>query len=104
MKKENIINRKRLFLLLLLLFVATAAYCQATDSLPWENTLQKVANAFTGTTARIIFVIIIAIGGIGTAYAKGQGSKETFFWILIGGSITFGGSFVVDFLLPKAGG
>jgi type IV secretion system protein TrbC len=66
----------------LTLLSAVAASSQAGTS-PWENAVNVLQTAFTGTIARGLALVAIVIGGLTFAFGEG-GGKRTFAGIVFG--------------------
>jgi type IV secretion system protein VirB2 len=89
------------FLFLTLLPVAASA--SGTDSMPWDTGLQTIENALTGTTIRVIGVIITVGVGIAIAFTEGQAIRK-FLWVIVGLGIGFNAFTFMNTLFPNAGG
>jgi len=75
-------NKKLVMVALFALAVVPSVFASGTG-MPWEEGLQEVLNALTGTTARIIGGIGIAAGGIMLMTTRGQG-LSAILWIIVG--------------------
>jgi len=62
-----------------MLFARTTA-----GSMPWDSGLEKVLNALSGPTARVIGGIMILGGGLALAYEAGGQALKKLFWIIVG--------------------
>lgn len=64
--------------------VAMAATASAqTGASPWENAVNVLQQAFTGTIAKGLALVAIVIGGLTFAFGEG-GGKKTFAGIIFG--------------------
>ncbi len=67
-----------------LMFLASLpVYAQATGSDPWDNAVNVLKTAFTGTIATGLSLVAIVVGGLMFAYGEGQ-SKKTLAGIVFG--------------------
>ena len=58
--------------LMLSVIAAPLVFAQAS---PWENSVERLSNAFTGPIARGLSLVAIVIGGLAFAYGEGQAKK-----------------------------
>lgn len=65
------------------LITATGALAQAQGNSPWENAVNVLQTAFTGTIAKGLALVAIVIGGLTFAFGEG-GGKRTFAGIVFG--------------------
>lgn len=65
-----------------MLALAVSASAQ-TGSSPWENAVNVLQQAFTGTIAKGLALVAIVVGGLTFAFGEG-GSKRTFAGIVFG--------------------
>ena len=65
------------------LVVAMPACAQAGGGSPWENAVNVLQTAFTGTIAKGLALVAIVIGGLTFAFGEG-GGKRTFAGIVFG--------------------
>jgi type IV secretion system protein TrbC len=61
--------------------LAVPAYAQGAS--PWENAVNVLQTAFTGTIAKGLALVAIVIGGLTFAFGEG-GGKKTFAGIIFG--------------------
>jgi type IV secretion system protein TrbC len=61
--------------------LAVPAYAQGSS--PWENAVNVLQTAFTGTIAKGLALVAIVIGGLTFAFGEG-GGKKTFAGIIFG--------------------
>jgi type IV secretion system protein VirB2 len=68
--------------------------------LPWEGILSTLANALTGTTAKIICIIAIFVAGIALIFGEdlGQFAKRLLMIVIASAFLVGAGSFVANFL------
>jgi type IV secretory pathway VirB2 component (pilin) len=59
----------------LLLLTALRANAQSTGSDPWDNAVNVLKTAFTGTIATGLSLVAIVVGGLMFAYGEGQSKK-----------------------------
>ena len=84
---------------LLLFALSLPAYAQATTDDPWENAVNVLKTAFTGTIATGLSLVAIVVGGLAFAYGEGQ-SKKTLAGIVFGVGMAIG---AVKFASQKFG-
>jgi type IV secretion system protein TrbC len=65
------------------LFLAHNAFAQAGGNSPWENAVNVLQIAFTGTIAKGLGLVAIVVGGLTFAFGEG-GGKRTFAGIVFG--------------------
>ena len=65
------------------LALAAPLYAQATGNSPWENAVNVLQTAFTGTIAKGLALVAIVIGGLTFAFGEG-GGKRTFASLVFG--------------------
>jgi type IV secretory pathway VirB2 component (pilin) len=63
--------------------MAATASAQAGGASPWENAVNVLQQAFTGTIAKGLALVAIVIGGLTFAFGEG-GGKKTFAGIIFG--------------------
>lgn len=83
-------------LLLLGLALAAPAYAQTS---PWENAVNVLQTAFTGTIARGLSLISIVVGGVTFAFSEG-GSKRLLAGIVFGVGMAIGAVNFMAWLFP----
>src|SRR4051794_39818438 len=79
---------RRLTALVFLMTLTLPAYAQAGGS-PWENAVDVLRTAFTGTIATGLSLVAIVVGGLMFAYGEGQ-SKRTLAGIVFGVGMAIG--------------
>lgn len=65
------------------LALAAPARAQAVGGSPWENAVNVLQTAFTGTIAKGLALVAIVIGGLTFAFGEG-GGKRTFAGLIFG--------------------
>lgn len=82
---RNWIRRQTKLVGMLALSLALAAplYAQAGGTSPWENAVNVLQQAFTGTIAKGLALVAIVVGGLTFAFGEG-GGKRTFAGIVFG--------------------
>ena len=65
------------------LALALPVYAQAGGGSPWENAVNVLQQAFTGTIAKGLALVAIVVGGLTFAFGEG-GGKKTFAGIVFG--------------------
>ncbi len=95
--------RKRRVLTLLTpaaaLLLALPVYAQATGSDPWDNAVNVLKTAFTGTIATGLSLVAIVVGGLMFAYGEGQ-SKKMLAGIVFGVGMAIGAVNFMAWLFP----
>ncbi len=82
------------------IFLATApAYAQGTGNDPWDNAVNVLKTAFTGTIATGLSLVAIVVGGLMFAYGEGQ-SKRTLAGIVFGVGMAVGAVNFMAWLFP----
>jgi type IV secretory pathway VirB2 component (pilin) len=89
----------RLALLLLPFFFALPAYAQQGGASPWENAVNVLKTAFTGTIATGLSLVAIVVGGLMFAYGEGQ-SKRMLAGIVFGVGMAIGAVNFMAWLFP----
>jgi type IV secretory pathway VirB2 component (pilin) len=79
-----------------LLLLATSAYAQSD---PWDNAVQVLQTAFTGTIARGLALVSIVVGGLMFAFGEGQ-SKRMLSGIVFGVGMAIGAVNFMAWLFP----
>lgn len=96
--------KKRLtfFLLFSGVFVL-GLFANSGQSLPWEGALQKILDALSGNTVKIIATAAMVICGILIAVTEGQAIKKVI-WVVGGIALAVNASsFVLNFLGVSSG-
>ena len=84
----------------LLLFLCTIpAYAQQRGNSPWENAVNVLKTAFTGTIATGLSLVAIVIGGLMFAFGEGQ-SKRMLAGIVFGIGMAIGAVNFMAWLFP----
>ncbi len=85
--------------LLWLCFSAPALAQGSTGSDPWENAVNVLKTAFTGTIATGLSLVAIVVGGLMFAYGEGQ-SKRILAGIVFGVGMAIGAVNFMAWLFP----
>jgi len=88
-----------LFATPLFLLAALPAYAQSTGSDPWDNAVNVLKTAFTGTIATGLSLVAIVVGGLMFAYGEGQ-SKRMLAGIVFGVGMAIGAVNFMAWLFP----
>jgi type IV secretory pathway VirB2 component (pilin) len=83
----------------LLFLAALPVYAQATGNDPWNNAVNVLKTAFTGTIATGLSLVAIVVGGLMFAYGEGQ-SKKTIAGIVFGVGMAIGAVNFMSWLFP----
>ena len=83
----------------LLFLTALPVYAQATGNDPWDNAVNVLKTAFTGTIATGLSLVAIVVGGLMFAYGEGQ-SKKTLAGIVFGVGMAIGAVNFMAWLFP----
>jgi type IV secretory pathway VirB2 component (pilin) len=79
-----------------LLLVSMPAFAQSD---PWDNAVQVLQTAFTGTIARGLALVAIVVGGLMFAFGEGQ-SKRMLAGIVFGVGMAIGAVNFMAWLFP----
>jgi len=90
----------RRWLLPSLLFLAALPVYAQSGSDPWENAVNVLKTAFTGTIATGLSLVAIVVGGLMFAYGEGQ-SKKTIAGIVFGVGMAIGAVNFMSWLFPS---
>ncbi len=82
-----------------LFLMSLPAYAQAGGNSPWENAVNVLKTAFTGTIATGLSLVAIVVGGLMFAYGEGQ-SKRTLAGIVFGVGMAIGAVNFMSWLFP----
>jgi type IV secretory pathway VirB2 component (pilin) len=91
---------RRLAIPSLLLLAVLPVYAQSTGSDPWDNAVNVLKTAFTGTIATGLSLVAIVVGGLMFAYGEGQ-SKKTIAGIVFGVGMAIGAVNFMAWLFPS---
>jgi type IV secretion system protein TrbC len=84
-----------------LMFLASLpVYAQTTGSDPWDNAVNVLKTAFTGTIAQGLSLVAIVVGGLMFAYGEGQ-SKKMLAGIVFGVGMAIGAVNFMAWLFPS---
>src|SRR3984885_7971324 len=84
----------------LLFLAALPVYAQSTGSDPWDNAVNVLKTAFTGTIAQGLSLVAIVVGGLMFAYGEGQ-SKRMLAGIVFGVGMAIGAVNFMAWLFPS---
>src|ERR1700733_13372347 len=84
----------------LLFLPALPVYAQSTGSDPWDNAVNVLKTAFTGSIAQGLSLVAIVVGGLMFAYGEGQ-SKKTLAGIVFGVGMAIGAVNFMAWLFPS---
>jgi type IV secretory pathway VirB2 component (pilin) len=83
----------------LIFLTALPVYAQSTGSDPWDNAVNVLKTAFTGTIATGLSLVAIVVGGLMFAYGEGQ-SKRMLAGIVFGVGMAIGAVNFMAWLFP----
>lgn len=89
----------RLAIPFLMFLMALPVYAQSSSD-PWENAVNVLKTAFTGTIATGLSLVAIVVGGLMFAYGEGQ-SKKTLAGIVFGVGMAIGAVNFMAWLFPS---
>ena len=93
-------KHSRMLVIPSLMFLASLpVYAQATGGDPWDNAVNVLKTAFTGTIATGLSLVAIVVGGLMFAYGEGQ-SKKTLAGIVFGVGMAIGAVNFMAWLFP----
>jgi len=84
----------------LLFLTALPVYAQSTGSDPWDNAVNVLKTAFTGSIATGLSLVAIVVGGLMFAYGEGQ-SKRMLAGIIFGIGMAVGAVNFMAWLFPS---
>ena len=93
-------HARRLALPSLMFLAALPVYAQSTGSDPWDNAVNVLKTAFTGTIATGLSLVAIVVGGLMFAYGEGQ-SKRMLAGIVFGIGMAVGAVNFLAWLFPS---
>lgn len=93
-------HARRLALPSLMFLAALPVYAQSTGSDPWDNAVNVLKTAFTGTIATGLSLVAIVVGGLMFAYGEGQ-SKRMLAGIIFGIGMAVGAVNFMAWLFPS---
>jgi type IV secretory pathway VirB2 component (pilin) len=85
------------FAVLALVLLLTAPLHAQSD--PWDNAVQTLQTAFTGTIARGLALVSIVVGGLMFAFGEGQ-SKRQLAGVIFGVGMAIGAVNFMSWLFP----
>ncbi len=83
----------------LMFLAALPVYAQGGGADPWDNAVNVLKTAFTGTIATGLSLVAIVVGGLMFAYGEGQ-SKKTLAGIVFGVGMAIGAVNFMAWLFP----
>ncbi|HTF67605.1 MAG TPA: TrbC/VirB2 family protein [Edaphobacter sp.] len=83
-----------------LMFLATVPVYAQAGSDPWDNAVNVLRTAFTGTIATGLSLVAIVVGGLMFAYGEGQ-SKKMLAGIVFGVGMAIGAVNFMAWLFPQ---
>src|ERR1700694_4763666 len=81
------------------LLLAAPAFAHATGSSPWENAVNVLMTAFTGTISRGLSLVAIVVSGLPFAFGEG-GSKRILAGVLFGVGMAIAAVNFLSWLFP----
>ena len=90
---------RRLAIPSLMFLAALPVHAQQAGSDPWDNAVNVLRTAFTGTIATGLSLVAIVVGGLMFAYGEGQ-SKKTLAGIVFGVGMAIGAVNFMAWLFP----
>jgi type IV secretion system protein TrbC len=93
-------HARRLTIPSLIFLAALPVYAQSTRSDPWDNAVNVLKTAFTGTIATGLSLVAIVVGGLMFAYGEGQ-SKKMLAGIVFGIGMAVGAVNFMAWLFPS---
>jgi type IV secretory pathway VirB2 component (pilin) len=92
-------HARRLAIPSLMFLAALPVYAQSGSD-PWDNAVNVLKTAFTGTIATGLSLVAIVVGGLMFAYGEGQ-SKKTLAGIVFGVGMAIGAVNFMSWLFPS---
>lgn len=92
-------HRRRWLTHALVFLTAAPVYAQSAGSDPWDNAVNVLKTAFTGTIATGLSLVAIVVGGLMFAYGEGQ-SKRMLAGIVFGVGMAIGAVNFMAWLFP----
>lgn len=97
-------NKKTtLMILTALAILALATLAHAASTMPWDDTLTKVKDALTGTTATTISILAVVGAGLGLAMGEGGGGAKKLLMVVMGIGVALGAAKLVAMFGGTAG-
>jgi type IV secretory pathway VirB2 component (pilin) len=95
MRKRHTFSRKfcqlKLFVFIgFVLLTTSSVFAGTTDSLPWDTPGQKIESWLTGSVAKIVAIVLIAVSGIMFANGEHGSAFRRMMGVMFGISITVG--------------
>ena len=98
-RRIHVIRLRTVSQVLWVALLAIPAYAQQGGNSPWENAVNVLKTAFTGTIATGLSLVAIVIGGLMFAYGEGQ-SKRMLAGIVFGIGMAIGAVNFMAWLFP----
>jgi type IV secretion system protein TrbC len=92
-------HARRLTIPSLMFLAALPVYAQSTSD-PWDNAVNVLKTAFSGTIATDLSLVAIVVGGLMFAYGEGQ-SKRLLAGIIFGVGMAVGAVNFMPWLFPS---
>jgi type IV secretion system protein VirB2 len=96
-------SKKILFFMAFLLLCSFSVFASTGTSMPWDDGLEQIQKALSGTTVKTIGLIMIIGAGIALAFTEGQAIKKIF-WIVIGLGIALNAASFVAMIFGSTAG
>ena len=93
------VHRRRWAIPSLMFLAALPVYAQTQGTDPWDNAVNVLKTAFTGTSAQGLSLVAIVVGGLMFAYGEGQ-SKKMLAGIVFGVGMAIGAVNFMAWLFP----
>jgi type IV secretion system protein TrbC len=97
--RRSLMTVRKLALPSLLFLAALPVFAQGAGGDPWDNAVNVLKTAFTGTIATGLSLVAIVVGGLLFAYGEGQ-SKRTLAGIVFGVGMAIGAVNFMAWLFP----
>jgi type IV secretory pathway VirB2 component (pilin) len=98
--RRSRVSCRRWAIPLLIFLTALPIYAQTASSDPWDNAVNVLKTAFTGTIATGLSLVAIVVGGLMFAYGEGQ-SKRMLAGIVFGVGMAIGAVNFMAWLFPS---
>ncbi len=97
LEKVKAFGKRRLVLMGMLPSVMAAQL--HAESAPWDTPLERLEAMLTGSTIRIVGILLILSAGLFIAVSEGSGVKKRVAWIVIGLGIAVNAAAIIDKVL-----
>ncbi len=71
----------------------------AAEQAPWDTPLERLTDMLTGSTIRIVGILLILSAGLYIAVSEGSNVKKRVAWIVIGLGVAINASVIIDKIL-----